>query len=157
MSQKITTFLTYNGQAEEAMKLYTSLFKNSKIIDFNRVPGPDGKIAILGGSFELEGQMFMCMDVPGGFPLGEGMSLYVECNDQAEVDHLYDGLTANGGETQPCGWLKDKFGISWQIIPAVLPKLLYSKDQKKSQAAMAVMLKMKKLIIADMQAAYDAG
>jgi predicted 3-demethylubiquinone-9 3-methyltransferase (glyoxalase superfamily) len=157
MSKKITTFITFDGQAEEAMKLYTSLFKNSKIHDFNRVPGIDGKESILGGSFELDGEMFMCMDVPGGFPLGEGMSLYVECKDQAEVDKLYDGLVANGGEAQPCGWLKDKFGVSWQIIPEVLPKLLYSANRKKAQAAIDVMLKMKKLIIADMQAAYDAA
>jgi predicted 3-demethylubiquinone-9 3-methyltransferase (glyoxalase superfamily) len=156
MAKKITTFITFNGEAEEAMKLYTSLFKNSKIIDFNRAPGPDGEIAILGGTFELDGELFMCMDVPGGFPLGEGMSLYVECKDQAEIDKLHAGLSA-GGEVQPCGWLRDKFGVSWQIIPEVLPKLLYSSNRKKSQAAMEAMLKMKKIIIADLQAAYDAA
>jgi predicted 3-demethylubiquinone-9 3-methyltransferase (glyoxalase superfamily) len=157
--QKITTFLTFDGRADEAVKLYTSLFKNSKIKSIERwgAGGPVPEGSVISAAFELDGQEFMAMDVPGGFPKGEGVSLMVQCKDQAEVDHLWNTLSANGGEEQPCGWLKDKYGFSWQIIPKALNDLMAKPDGPKKQAMVSAMLQMKKLIVKDLEDAYANG
>ncbi len=156
--QKITTFLTFDGRAAEAVEFYCSLFKDSKIHNIERW-GPGGPVpegSVIAATFQLAGQNFMAMDVPGGFPKGEGVSLYVDCKDQAEVDHLWDGLS-EGGEKQPCGWLKDRYGFSWQIIPAALGELITKAEGAKKQAVINAMLKMGKIVIKDLEAAYEQG
>lgn len=150
-TQKITPFLWFDGNAEEAMNLYTSIFPNSRIK--GTMPGPGGKI--MGGTFELNGQDFMVLNGGPMFRFTEAISLYVNCDTQEEIDDKWNKLIAGGGEPSMCGWLKDKFGLSWQIIPDVLPKLIGSSDRKKADAAMKAMLKMKKIVIADLQRAYD--
>jgi len=148
--QKITTFLWFDGNAEEAMKFYVSVFKNSKIV--STMPGPDGKV--LTGTFELEGQRFMALNGGPNFKFTEAISLFVNCETQAEVDDLWSKLTAGGAESQ-CGWLKDKFGLSWQIIPSALGRLLGDKDRVKAGRAMQAMLQMRKIDIAKLQQAFD--
>ena len=150
--QSITPFLWFDGNAEEAMNFYVSIFKNSKIV--STMPGPDGKI--LTGTFQLEGQQFMALNGGPKYKFTEAISLFVNCETQTEVDALWNKLTEGGAESQ-CGWLKDKFGLSWQIIPSALGKLLGDKDRKKSQAAMQAMLKMKMIDIKDLQEAFDRG
>jgi predicted 3-demethylubiquinone-9 3-methyltransferase (glyoxalase superfamily) len=153
---KVTPFITFDGRGAEAVKLYTSLIKNSKIHNMEQW-GPGGPVkegSLINATFELDGQPFMAMDVDGGFAHGEGFSIYVECTDQAEVDLLWEKLS-EGGEQQPCGWLKDKYGISWQIIPSALPELLGKAEGKKKQAVLGAMLKMKKIIVADLDEAYQ--
>ncbi len=144
--QKISTFLTFNNQAEEAMKFYTSIFKNSKIVSSMRYgeggPGPKG--SLMGGTFQLEGQTFMALNGGPYFTFAQGISLYVNCETQEEIDELWEKLSA-GGEKQQCGWLKDKFGVSWQIIPAILGQLLQDKDPAKAGRVMGALLKMTKL------------
>ena len=155
--QKITTFLTYNDQAEEAAKLYTSLIKNSRIKDVSRypdaVPGQGGKVMTV--QFELAGQEYVALNGGPSFKFAEGISLLVNCDTQAEVDHLWDELTANGGKPGPCGWLTDRFGVSWQIIPAVLPRLMTGSDKAGAERATKAMLAMSKLDIDALQRAYD--
>ena len=148
--QKITTFLWFDGNAEEAMKFYVSIFKNSRIV--STMPGPDGKV--LTGTFQLEGQQFMALNGGPQFKFTEAISLFVNCETQAEVDDLWNKLTAGGAESQ-CGWLKDKFGLSWQIIPSALGRLLGDKDRAKAGRAMQAMLQMKKIDIAKLQLAFD--
>ncbi len=147
--QKITPFLWFNDNAEEAMKYYVSIFKKSRIV--STTPGPDGKM--LTGTFEIEGQPFRVLNGGPQFKFTEAISLFVDCEDQAEVDRLSEKLS-QGGETQPCGWLKDKFGLSWQIIPSILGKLLGDKDRAKANRVMQAMLQMKKIDIAKLQQAY---
>lgn len=149
--QKITTFLWFDGKAEEAMKFYVSVFKNSKIL--STMPGPDGKV--MTGTFQLEGQNFMALNGGPQFTFTEAISLFVNCETQAEVDDLWKKLTVDGGEESMCGWLKDKYGLSWQIVPSVLGKLFGDKDRVKAGRAVQAMLKMKKLDIAKLQAAFD--
>jgi len=151
--EKIVTFLWFDGNAEEAMKFYVSIFKNSKIV--STMPGPDGKL--LTGTFQLEGQRFMALNGGPQFKFTEAISLFVNCETQAEVDDLWSKLTAGGGAESQCGWLKDKFGLSWQIIPTALGRLLGDKDPKKANAAMQAMLQMKKIDIKRLQQAYDAA
>jgi predicted 3-demethylubiquinone-9 3-methyltransferase (glyoxalase superfamily) len=154
--QKITTFLTYNNQAEEAAKFYVSIFKNSRIgtiVRFGEAgPAPAGTVMTV--SFELEGQEFVALNGGPHFKFTEGVSLYVDCQTQEEVDTLWTQLS-QGGEPGPCGWLKDKFGLSWQIIPTVLGQMLGDPDPKKSKRVMEAMLQMKKIIIKDLQRAYQ--
>jgi len=154
--QKITTFLTFDGRAYEAINFYCSLFKDSKIVSIDRWgkggPVPEG--SIIGAVFNLADQEFMAMDVPGGFPKGEGVSLFVTCETQAEVDHFWNKLTADGGQEQPCGWLVDKYGFSWQIIPTALNELISKAEGQKKQDVVNAMLKMKKIIVKDLEAAY---
>lgn len=162
MLQKITPFLWFDKNAEEAMNFYTSIFKNSKIVSIKRYPegplegpmkGMEGKV--LTAVFELEGQTFMALDGGPFFKPTGAMSLYVECETQEEVDYYWDKLTQDTDpNAQQCGWLQDKFGFSWQIIPNALPKLLSDKSKKKSDRVMQAMLKMKKIIIADLEKAY---
>ena len=146
--QKITTFLMFNDQAEEAMNFYTSVFKDSKII--SKIPGPGG--LVMGGSFEIAGQRFMCYNGGPKFTFEQGFSLMVDAENQDEIDYLYDTLS-EGGEQQPCSWLIDKFGVSWQIVPPVLLKLLSDPDKEKAGRVAQAMFKMKKIIIADLEAA----
>jgi predicted 3-demethylubiquinone-9 3-methyltransferase (glyoxalase superfamily) len=150
--QKIKTFLTFDGRAEEAVKFYTSLFDDSKILGIERYTDGPQKGTVMGASFVLNGQEFMAMDVPGGFPKGEGVSLYVDCKTQEEVDHLWEKLS-EGGEEQPCGWLRDKYGFSWQIIPSALPELIAQNEGEKKMAVINAMLGMKKIDIAGLEKA----
>ena len=155
--QKIVPFLWFDDQAEEAMKFYTTIFKNSKIGNITRigdeVPGPKGKVVT--ASFQLAGQEFMALNggpVPG-FKFNESISFFVNCETQAEVDELWEKLSA-GGEEGQCGWLKDKFGVSWQIVPTILGQLLGDKDPEKAQRVTHAMLQMKKLDIEVLKQAY---
>jgi len=149
--KKITPFLWFDTQAEEAMNFYVSLFKNSKVLNVSR--GPDGKAFIV--SFELDGQEFMALNAGPQFKFNESISMYVDCVDQDEVDYLWDALIADGGEESMCGWLKDKYGLSWQIVPKQLGELMGDPDPEKSQRVREAMLKMQKIIVADLQKAYD--
>jgi predicted 3-demethylubiquinone-9 3-methyltransferase (glyoxalase superfamily) len=146
--QKITPFLWFDGNAEDAMNLYVSVFKNSKIGNVSRYgdagPGPAG--SVMTASFTLEGQEFMALNGGPMFKFTPAISLFVSCESQAEVDELYGKLSADGSE-EPCGWLKDKFGLSWQIIPTALPRLMQSKEPGKAGRVMQAMLKMKKIDI----------
>lgn len=154
--QKITPFLWFDGKAEEAMNFYVSIFKNSKIVSVSRCgdhgPGPKG--SIITGTFQLEGQQFMALNGGPMFQFSPAISLFVHCETQAEVDELWQKLSA-GGEKQRCGWLKDKFGVSWQIIPSILGQLLGDKDAAKSKRAMEAMLQMDKIDIAKLKQAAE--
>jgi predicted 3-demethylubiquinone-9 3-methyltransferase (glyoxalase superfamily) len=139
--QKITTFLWFDGNAEEAANHYTSIFKNSKVLNVARYgdagPGPKG--AVMTVNFQLEGQEFIALNGGPHFKFTEAISLLVNCDTQKEVDELWSKLTAGGEESQ-CGWLKDKYGLSWQIVPAALFKLLQDRDPQKSKRVMEAML-----------------
>jgi len=152
--QKITPFLWFNDQAEEAMHFYTSIFKNSKVGQISRYgkggPGPEGKV--MSATFQLEGQEFMALNGGPLFQFTEAISFFVNCETQEEVDELWEKLSA-GGEKSRCGWLKDKYGLSWQIVPTILGELLSDKDAAKSQRVMQAMLKMVKLDIDKLKAA----
>jgi len=150
--QKITPFLWFNDNAEEAAHFYTSIFKDAKIL--STMPGPEGKAMSV--TFELMGQRITILNGGPHFQINEAFSLFVDCADQAEVDELWAKLTADGGEESQCAWLKDKFGLSWQIVPRQLGELLSDPDPEKSQRVMQAMLQMKKIDIAALQAAYDA-
>ncbi|HYF03505.1 MAG TPA: VOC family protein [Patescibacteria group bacterium] len=147
--QKITTFLTFNDRAEEAMNFYVSVFKNARVVSEMR----NGEM-FFGGIFEIDGQRFHVLNGGSSFSFASGMSLFVNAETQEEIDELY-GKLSDGGEKQPCGWLKDRFGISWQIIPPVLGKLLSDPDHEKANRAMQAMMKMQKIVIADLEAAFD--
>jgi predicted 3-demethylubiquinone-9 3-methyltransferase (glyoxalase superfamily) len=149
--KKITPFLWFDTQAEDAMNLYTSIFKNSKVLGVSR--GPDGKAQSV--NFELEGQEFTGFNAGPEFKFNESISFFVDCKDQAEVDYLWNKLTADGGEESQCGWLKDKFGLSWQIVPSALSQYLGDPDPAKAQRVMQAMLKMRKIIVADLDRAYE--
>ena len=146
--QKITPFLWFDNGAEEAVNFYTSLFKNSKIVSINRygdeVPGMKGKV--LTAVFQLEGQEFMAIDGAAPFKFTEAISLFVKCDTQDEVDRLWEKLS-EGGEKGRCGWLKDRYGLSWQIVPTILGRLMNDKDPEKSKRVMQALMKMDKLDI----------
>ena len=154
--QKITTFLWFDNQAEEAMNFYVSLFKNSKVLDVTRYgdagPGPAG--TVMSATFQLEGQEFMALNGGPEYKFTEAISLFVNCETQEEVDKLWNKLS-EGGEEGPCGWLKDKYGLSWQIIPTALGRMLGDPDPAKSQNVMKAMLQMGKIDIKALQQAYD--
>ena len=154
--QKITPFLWFNDNAEEAMNFYTSIFKNSKIGSVARYgeggPGPKG--SVMTATFQIEGQEFIALNGGPHFKFTEAISFVVDCKTQEEVDEFWEKLSA-GGEKSRCGWLKDKFGLSWQIVPDTLGKLMQDKDPEKSKRVMQAMMKMDKRIIADLQKAYD--
>ena len=159
--QKITAFLGYDDRAEEAAQLYTSLFKNSRIVSTSRYgeTGPQPKGMVMSVIFELEGQRFHALNFGPGFPFAQGnprISLFVSCETQAEVDELWDKLSA-GGRTDRCGWLTDRVGVTWQIVPSVLGRLLGGPDPARATRAMQAMLKMTKLDIAALQRAYDGA
>ncbi|MBI3573204.1 MAG: VOC family protein [Candidatus Kerfeldbacteria bacterium] len=148
---KITPFLWFNDNAEEAMNYYVSIFPNSRVISAWK--GPDGKV--MGVSFVLNGQEVRGLNGGPQFKPTEAFSFFVDCDSQEEVDMYWNKLTADGGQESMCGWLKDKYGLSWQIIPTALGRLMGDKDPKKSQAVTQCMLKMKKIVVADLQKAYD--
>ena len=149
--KRITPFLWFDKEAEEAMNFYVSLFKNSKVNNVSR--GPDGTAFIV--SFELDGQEFMGLNAGPQFKFNEAVSMFVNCEDQAEVDYFWNALIANGGEESMCGWLKDRFGLSWQIVPTRLGQLMGDPDRVKAGRVMEAMLKMRKIVVADLQMAYD--
>jgi predicted 3-demethylubiquinone-9 3-methyltransferase (glyoxalase superfamily) len=148
-TQKITTFLWYNTNAEEAVNFYVSVFKNSKVLGFTRYgeagPGPKGSIMTI--DFELDGQEFTAINGGPDFKFTEAVSLVVHCKTQDEVDYYWEKLSAGGGQTIECGWLKDKFGLAWQITPDILLDLIQDSDTQKSQRVFKAMMKMKKIEI----------
>jgi predicted 3-demethylubiquinone-9 3-methyltransferase (glyoxalase superfamily) len=154
--QKITPFLWFDNQAEEAMNFYVSIFKNSEVISIARYgeagPGPKGTVMTV--SFELEGQEFMALNGGPQYKFTEAISFFVDCETQEEVDELWEKLS-EGGEKGPCGWLKDKYGVSWQIVPTVLGEMLNDPDPAKSQRVMQAMLQMKKIDIEGLKKAYE--
>ncbi|MEO6611368.1 MAG: VOC family protein [Chitinophagaceae bacterium] len=155
--QKITPFLWFDGKAEEAIKLYTSVFKNSKIINISYwgEGSPFPKNQVMASTFEIDGQRFHAFDAGPQFKFTEAVSFFVNAETQEEINHYWDTLTADGGQESMCGWLKDKFGLSWQIVPPVLGEYLGDKDRAKAGRVMQAMMKMKKIIIADLQKAYQ--
>ena len=154
--QKITPFLWFDSQAEEAMNFYVSIFRNSKVLTVNRYgdagPGPKG--TVMTANFLLYGQEFVALNGGPQYKFTPAISFVVNCESQQEVDDLWDKLSA-GGREDPCGWLQDKFGVSWQIVPSVLVKLLSDPDPVKAQRVMAAMMKMKKIDIAALKRAYE--
>ncbi len=150
IKRKITPFLMFNDQAEEAMNLYTSIFPNSRIV--STITGPGGKV--MGGTFELDGERFSCYNAGPhpNFEFSQGISFMIDVETQDEVDHYYDKLS-DGGEQQPCGWVADRFGVSWQVTPTILMKAI--SDPKTAGPATEAMFKMHKIIIADIEAAIE--
>jgi predicted 3-demethylubiquinone-9 3-methyltransferase (glyoxalase superfamily) len=155
--QKIKTFLWFDNSAEEAMNFYVSIFKNSKVLNVARYgdagPGPKG--SVMTATFQLEGQEFIALNGGPLFKFTEAISLFVSCETQEEVDDLWKKLTAGGGAPSQCGWLKDKFGLSWQIIPTALMELMSDKDPAKSKRVMEAMLQMTKIDVSKLKAAYN--
>ncbi len=156
--QKVTPFLWFDREAEEAANFYVSIFKNSKIVNISRYPegSPNPAGTVMTVEFQLDGRDFIALNGGPHFKFTEAISLSVSCETQAEVDELWSKLTA-GGEEGPCAWLKDKYGLSWQIVPTALPRLLKDKDRAKASCAMQAMMKMKKIDIGKLQEAYDRG
>jgi predicted 3-demethylubiquinone-9 3-methyltransferase (glyoxalase superfamily) len=156
--QKITPFLWYDHQAEDAANFYVAIFPNSKIVKVSRYgeggPGPAGTAMTV--EFQLEGQTFIALNGGPHFKFTEAVSFVVNCQDQKEVDFYWDRLSAGGGEVQ-CGWLKDKFGLSWQVVPAALGKLMSSPDPERSKRVVKAFMAMKKLDIQTLQQAYDGA
>ena len=156
--QKITPFLWFESKAEEAMNFYVSIFKNSKVGSVTRYgeagPGPEGTVMI--ATFQIEGQDFIALNGGPQFTFNPAISFVVNCETQEEVDHFWEKLSA-GGRPNRCGWLTDKFGLSWQIVPTILPKLMRDKDPGKSQRVMKAMMQMDKIDIKILQQAYDQG
>ena len=150
--QKITPFLWFDGKAEEAMKFYTSIFNNSKII--STMPGPDGKVVT--GTFELEGQQFMALNGGPHFKFTEAVSFSVSGETQEEIDEFWEKLS-EGGEQSQCGWLKDKYGLSWQVNPSILAEMLRDKDPEKAKRVMEAMLQMNKIDIKALKQAYEGS
>jgi predicted 3-demethylubiquinone-9 3-methyltransferase (glyoxalase superfamily) len=156
--QKITPFLWFDGKAEEAMNFYVSIFKNSKVARVTRYgeggPGPKG--TVMSATFQLDGQDFFALNGGPQFTFSPAISFFVNCETQQEVDELWEKLS-EGGERQRCGWLKDKYGLSWQIVPSVLGKMLQDRDAEKAKRVMMAMLQMDKIEINRLQQAYDRG
>lgn len=161
--QKITPMLWFDGKAQEAANFYVSLFKNSKIGDILRyneasAQAAGGKVgSVLTVEFELEGQKFVGLNGGPNFKFTEAVSFTINCDTQEEVDKFWNELTADGGEESQCGWLKDKYGLSWQVTPTILMDMQKDKNPAKAKAVMEAMLKMKKIDIATLQKAYDAA
>lgn len=154
---KISPFLWFDTQAEEAANLYTSIFPNSKILAVARYgdagPGPKGSVMTV--QFQLDGQEIIALNGGPIYKFTEAISLSVDCKTQEEVDRYWTKLTASGGQEGPCGWLKDKFGLSWQITPSILGQMLSDTDRKKAARVMEAMMKMKKIDIAALKRAYE--
>jgi predicted 3-demethylubiquinone-9 3-methyltransferase (glyoxalase superfamily) len=161
--QKITPFLWFDDQAEEAVKFYTSIFKNSKVGRILRYGEEAAKVSQTGrpvGSvltieFEIEGQKFTALNGGPQFKFNESVSFVVNCETQEEVDYFWEKLTRDGGQESACGWLKDKFGLSWQVVPRALIDMLQDKDPKKPERVMKAMLQMQKLDIKTLEEAYE--
>ena len=157
--KKITPFLWFDDQAEEAMNFYVSVFPNSRVPGISRygddAPGPKGKV--MTAAFELNGQQFTALNGgPQDFHFSEAISFYVDCESQEEVDYLWEKLT-EGGEPGPCGWLKDKYGLSWQIVPTALGEMLGDEDPARASRVMQAMLTMGKIEIAGLRKAYEGA
>lgn len=154
--QKITPFLWFNNNAEEAIQFYQSIFKSSKLGSVSRYgeggPGPKG--SLMTAEFELEGQSFIALNGGPHFQFTEAISFVISCQTQEEVDHYWYKLSEGGVQSQ-CGWLKDRFGLSWQVVPTILPQLFSSTDSEKSSRAIQAMMQMSKLDIQKLQDAYD--
>ena len=155
--KSITPFLWFDYQAEEAVEFYSSLFPDTKVLNIARYgdAGPGEKGSVMTATIEILGQQLILLNGGPVYSLTPAFSLFVSCDDQAEVDHFWDAL-CEGGRPDQCGWLQDKFGLSWQIIPTTLMELMSDPDPQKSQRVMEAMLKMQKIVVADLQAAYDA-
>ena len=153
--QKITPFLWFDKQAEEAAQFYVSIFKNSKILNVSRYgdagPGPKGSVMVV--NFQIAGQEFTALNGGPLFKFSEAFSFVVNCENQQEVDEYWDKLTSGGGQESQCGWLKDKFGFSWQIVPTALAKLMSDKDPANASRVMQTLLQMKKIDIATLEEA----
>jgi len=158
INQRITPFLWFDNQAEEAMNFYVSIFKNSKTGTVTRYgeTGPGAKGSVMTASFTLDGQEFVALNGGPQFPFTEAVSFMVNCESQEEVDYYWDKLSAGGKEVQ-CGWLKDKFGLSWQIVPAEFFELISKGTQEQSDRVMAAMMKMVKMDLAKLKDAYNAN
>ncbi|MGB9473660.1 MAG: VOC family protein [Candidatus Udaeobacter sp.] len=158
--QKLTPFLWFDSQAEEAVKFYTSIFENSKVGKILRYDEASAKAAnrpvgsVLTIEFEIEGQKFTALNGGPQFKFNESVSFVVDCETQDEVDYFWQKLTVDGGQESACGWLRDKFGLSWQITPTVLIEMLHDKDPKKSERVMKAMLQMEKIDIKKLKEAY---
>jgi len=154
--QKIIPFLWFDGKAEEAANFYVSLFKDSRIVNISRYgdAGPAPKGTAMSATFELAGQRFIALNAGPQFKFSEAISFFINCETQQEVDDLWEKLSA-GGQKSRCGWLKDKYGLSWQVIPTALGEMLQDKDPKKSQRVMQAMMQMTKIDIALLKQAYD--
>ena len=158
MTEKITTFLMFPKGARDAVRTYTSLFPDSRIIEeteMNTEGAPDSTGSSYIATFEIGGQRYRAMDGGPSFTFAEGISLFVDCETQDEIDRYSERLIANGGEQGPCGWLKDRWGVSWQIVPRVLGEYLGDPDPEKAKRTLDAMLKMKKLDIAGLRRAHD--
>ncbi|NIG56013.1 VOC family protein [Chitinophaga sp. Cy-1792] len=155
--QKIVPFLWFNNQAEEAVNFYLSVFKNGKIISMVRNgpngPGPEG--TVWSAVFELEGITFYALNGGPMFSFTPAISLYIDCQTQEEIDEIWEKMTSDGGKPLSCGWVTDKFNLTWQVVPSQLTKLLQDKDPVRAGRVNEVMMKMEKLIIKDLQDAYD--
>jgi predicted 3-demethylubiquinone-9 3-methyltransferase (glyoxalase superfamily) len=158
MQKKITTFLTFDDRAEEAVDFYTSIFDGSRILSTSRYgaagPGPEG--SLMTATFELAGQEFMALNGGPSFTFSQGISLFVDCETQEEVDELWEKLS-EGGEKGPCGWLTDRFGVSWQVVPRALGELLNDPDPEKANRVMQAMLQMGKIDIDGLRRAYESA
>jgi len=157
--QKITPFLWFDNNAEEAVNFYLSIFKDAKILSVSRYgdagPGPAGSIMVI--KFRLQGQEFLALNGGPHFKFTEAISLTVNCETQEEVDHYWEKLTAGGGSPVQCGWLKDKFGLSWQIVPTILGELMEGQDARKKNNVMKALMQMVKLDIKGLKEAYERG
>ncbi len=156
-TQKITPFLWFKNEAEEAVNFYVSLFEDAKILTTTRYgkdgPGPDDAVMVV--NFELFGQEFVALNGNAQVPFNESVSFYVKCPTQQEIDRYWDGILSAGGQTLACGWIKDKFGVSWQITPPILPEMLQDKDPEKVGRVMKAMMQMIKIDIQKIKDAYD--
>jgi predicted 3-demethylubiquinone-9 3-methyltransferase (glyoxalase superfamily) len=155
--QKITPFLWFDGNAEEAVNFYVSIFKNSKVLSIARYgeagPGPKG--TVMTAAFQLDGQEFVALNGGPQFKFTEAISFWVRCETQEEIDEMWEKLSAGGAKSR-CGWLKDKYGLSWQVVPPILAEMLQDKDAKKSQRVMAAMMQMDKIDIGLLRKAYES-
>jgi predicted 3-demethylubiquinone-9 3-methyltransferase (glyoxalase superfamily) len=161
--QKITPFLWFDDQAEEAAKFYSSIFKNSKVGKILRYGEEAAKVSqsgrpvgsVLTIEFEIEGQKFTALNGGPAFKFNESISFVVNCDTQKEVDYFWEKLTADGGQESQCGWLKDRFGVSWQVVPSLLIEMLHDKDSEKSERVMKAMLQMQKIDIKTLKETYE--
>jgi predicted 3-demethylubiquinone-9 3-methyltransferase (glyoxalase superfamily) len=158
MTPKIRPFLWFDDQAEEATKYYVSIFRNSEMLSINRYgeAGPGGEGTVMTTTFRLDGQEFMALNGGPHFHFTEAISFFIDCDSQEEVDELWEKLST-GGETSQCGWLKDKYGLSWQVIPRVLGEMLQDPDRERANRVMQAMLQMTKIDIAKLKEAYAQG
>lgn len=158
--RKVSPFLWFDKQAEEAANFYVSLFPNAKVTRVSRypddAPGGNRRGAVMTVEFEIDGVTFVALNGGPDFKFDEAISLSIDCADQAEVDRLWSALTAGGGQESVCGWCKDRFGLSWQVTPRRLTELMSDPDPRRAKAAMGAMMKQKKIVIAEIEAAADA-